>query len=66
MNSLLEFPCLIIGGVASYLCFMFVFVMLSYVFLAALWFLVCDVFLCFCHFPIWCPRSGDVLDVIDS
>ena len=20
--------------------------------------LVCDVFLCFCHFPIWCPGSG--------
>ena len=26
----------------------------------------CDVFLCFCHFPIWCPGSGAVLDCIDS
>ena len=23
-------------------------------------------FLVFCHFPIWCPRSGVVLDCIDS
>ena len=23
--------------------------------------LVCDVFLCFCHFPMWCPGSGVVL-----
>ena len=32
--------------------------------------LVCDVFLCFCHFSIWCPGtvpgSGVVLDCIDS
>ena len=28
--------------------------------------LVCDVFLCFCHFPMWCPGSGVVLDCIDS
>ena len=27
---------------------------------------VCDVFLCFCHFPMWCPGSGVVLDCIDS
>ena len=27
---------------------------------------VCDVFLCFCHFPIWCPGSGVVFDCIDS
>ena len=27
--------------------------------------LVCDVFLCFCHFPMWCPGSGVVLDCID-
>ena len=26
---------------------------------------VCDVFLCFCHFPIWRPVSGEVLDCID-
>ena len=25
--------------------------------------LVCDVFLCFCQFPIWCLRSDVVLDV---
>ena len=27
--------------------------------------LVCDVVLCFGHFPIWCPVSGVVLDCID-
>ena len=27
---------------------------------------VCDVFLCFCHFPIWCSGSGVVFDCIDS
>ena len=25
--------------------------------------LVCDVLLCFCHFPIWYPGSGVVLDL---
>ena len=30
------------------------------------WLSVCDVSVCFCHFPIWCPRSGVVLDYIDS
>ena len=25
-----------------------------------------DIFLCFCHFPIGCPRSGVVFDCIDS
>ena len=33
--------------------------------------LVCNVFagvffLCFCHFPMWSPGSGVVLDCIDS
>ena len=28
--------------------------------------LVFGVFLCFCHFPMWCPGSGVVLDCIDS
>ena len=28
--------------------------------------LVCDVLLCFCHFPMRYPRSGVVLDCIDS
>ena len=28
--------------------------------------LVCHVFLIFCHFPMWYPRSGVVLDCIDS
>ena len=28
--------------------------------------LLCDVFLCFCHFPKWSPGSGVVLDCIDS
>ena len=27
---------------------------------------VCDVYLCFCHFPMWYPGSGVVLDHIDS
>ena len=28
--------------------------------------LVCYVLLCFCHFPMWYPGSGVVLDGIDS
>ena len=28
--------------------------------------LVCDVELCFCHFPMWYPESGVLLDCIDS
>ena len=28
--------------------------------------LVCDVFFCYCHFPMLCPVSGVVLDCIDS
>ena len=28
--------------------------------------LVCDIFLCFCHFSTLSPRSGVVLDCIDS
>ena len=57
-----------------YLCF--VFVMLSCMFIAALWSpagkgqplgsLVCYVFLCFCRFSMWCPVLGVVLDCIDS
>ena len=27
--------------------------------------LVCGVLLCFCHFPVWCPGSGVVIDCID-
>ena len=27
---------------------------------------VCDVFMCICHFPIWYPGSGVVLDCIHS
>ena len=30
------------------------------------WLSCLDVFLVFCHFPIWCPASGVVLDCIDS
>ena len=33
---------------------------------ADLWALVCGVKLCGCHFPIWYPGSGVVLDCIDS
>ena len=29
-------------------------------------FLVCDVFLCFCHFPIGYPRSGMLINFIHS
>ena len=28
--------------------------------------LVCDVYLWFCHFPMWYPGSGVVLDCIDA
>ena len=48
----------------------FVFVMLSCLFIAALWspvgkglnsWLSCmSCLLCFCHFPMWCPGSGVV------
>ena len=54
----------------------FVFVMLSNLFIAALWlpavkgltsWLSCVwCFTVFCHFPMWCPGSGVVLDCIDS
>ena len=27
---------------------------------------VCDVSLCYCHFPIWCPWPGVVFDCINS
>ena len=56
-----------------YLCFRFVFGMLSSLFLAALrspgwkgltyWLSGVWDFLVFCHFPTWCPGSGMVLDV---
>ena len=49
---------------------------LTCLFIAALWspagkgltsgLLVCEVFLCFCHFTMWCPGSGVVLDCINS
>ena len=58
-------------------CYLYLlFVMLSYLFNAALrspagkgltpslscaW-----CFVVFCHFPMWCPGSGEVLDCIDS
>ena len=58
------------------LCYLFlVFVMLSHLFIAALlspagkgltsW-LSFVTFNCVCHFPIWNPGSGVVLDCIDS
>ena len=28
--------------------------------------LLCVIFWCFRHFPMWCPGSGVVLDCIDS
>ena len=27
--------------------------------------LLCVMFYCFCHFPVWCPGSGVVLECID-
>ena len=33
---------------------------------ADLFALVCGVLLCFCHFPMWYPGSGVVLNCIDS
>ena len=33
---------------------------------ANLFALVCDVYLCFCQFPMWCPGSGVEFDCIDS
>ena len=55
----------------------FVFVTLSYLFIAALWSpagkranilaLLYVMFSCvFVTFPLWCPRSGEVLDCLDS
>ena len=59
-----------------YLCFVFVFVILPWLFPAAcdhmlekgcpLGSHVYDVSLCFCQLPIWCPGSGVVLYCIDS
>ena len=59
-----------------FLCFAFVFAMLSSQFLAALWSHIGKGltswpsyvlwFLVFCHSPIWCSGSGMVLDWIDS
>ena len=61
----------------DYFCYLcFVVVMLSCLFIAALWsaagkglasWRLCVMFfVCFCHFPMWCPGSGVVLDCIDS
>ena len=56
----------------SYLCL--VFVMLSRLFIAALWspaekgltsWLSFVMLNCVCHFPIWYPGSGVVLDTLD-
>ena len=57
-----------------YLCFLFA--MPSYLFNAAMWspaqkglnfWLSCECFfVCFCHFPVWCPGSGVVRDCINS
>ena len=53
------------------LCFMFDFVMLSCLFLAALWSpdlldLLCVVLFVFSSLPIWCLGSGVILDCLDS
>ena len=59
-----------------HLCFVFVFVILACLFLAALWSpvgkglsfssLVCGIFLVFWHFPMWCPGSDVVPNCINS
>ena len=56
---------------SCYLCFVFVFQ--SYCHVVTCWEradLLADLyvimFLCFCHFPIWCPGLGAVLDCINS
>ena len=67
------------GGTSfvDHLCYLcFVFVMLSRLFIAALWspawkgltsWLLFVTFNCvFCHFPMWYLRSGEELDCIDS
>ena len=59
--------------VDHFCCLYFEFVMLSWLIIAALWspalkgltsWLFCVV-LYFCHFTVWCPGSGVVLDCID-
>ena len=61
----------------DHFCFLFfLFVMLSCLFIAALWppagkrtdllALVCEGLLCFCHFPMWYPGSGVLFDCIDA
>ena len=57
----------------DHLCYFgLVFVMLSHVSVvtccerADLLALVCDVLLCVCHFPMWYPGSGAVVDCINS
>ena len=48
-----------------YLCL--VFVMLSFLFIAALWSPAGNgLLLCFCHFPMWYSGSVVVFDCIDS
>ena len=57
-----------------YLCF--VSVMLSCLFIATVWLpaakkgeplgsFICDVFLCFCHFPRWCPGCSTLFPAGD-
>ena len=60
----------------NHLCYLcLVIVMLSRLFIAVLWsptekwmtsWLLFVVFNCFCHFPMWYPWAGMVLDCIDS
>ena len=78
-ENIFYFYCTFQGGASfmdlfCYLCF--VFVMLSCLFIAVnavtcweranLLALLCVMCPCFCHFPMWCPGSGVVLDCIDS
>ena len=60
----------------DHLCYLWlVFVLLSRHFIAALWspegkgltsWLLFVMFTCFCHFPMWYPGPGVVLDCVDS
>ena len=66
---------LLLWNPMCYLCFMFVFAIMSCLFLKALWslagkdltsWLYCvGCFLCFCHFPMWCPGCYLIVSIPD-
>ena len=72
LNMLKSSSDCLLSNLFCYLCFIFIFVMLSCLFLAALWSadllpLLCVVFSCvFVTFPIGVPGAVMVLDCINS